>query len=94
MADPHVLEEPHQGAREDRRRVSLNEDLVGPKGAHDVPQAVQRAVQDNMALNPGSDVARFNGSELGRRLRRSLDSDGVNDYQLPPPERYLAAKDD
>ena len=40
-------------------------------------RAVQRAVQDNMALNPGSDVVRFNGAELGRSIRWSMASGRV-----------------
>jgi hypothetical protein len=57
-------------------------------------QAVRRAVQQNMALNPGSDVARFNVAELRRSIRRSLDSGSVNDYPLRPPVPHLAVKDD
>jgi hypothetical protein len=40
-------------------------------------QGVQHAVQDNMALNPGSDVVRFNGAELGRSIRWFMASGGV-----------------
>ena len=46
-------------------------------------QAVQSAVQDNMALHPGSDVARFNGAELGHSIRRFLSVGGIeNQSQL------------
>lgn len=39
--------------------------------------AIQRAVHDNMALNPGSDVTRFNGGDLGRSIRRSMSGSGI-----------------
>lgn len=42
-------------------------------------QVVQGAVYDSMALHPGSDVARFNGGELGRSIRRSLAGGGFED---------------
>ena len=46
-------------------------------------QAVQGVVQNNMAPNPGSDVARFNGVELGRNIRRSIHAIGIeNQSQL------------
>lgn len=46
-------------------------------------QAVQGAVQNNMALDPGSDVARFDGAELGRSIRRSIHNSGIeNQSQL------------
>jgi hypothetical protein len=35
-------------------------------------QAVQSSVQSRMLRLPGSDVARFNGSELGGSIRRSM----------------------
>ena len=40
-------------------------------------RAVQSAVQDSMALNPGSGVARFNGGELARNIRRSMSGSGT-----------------
>lgn len=46
-------------------------------------QAVQGAVQNNMAPNPGSDVARFNSLELGRSIRQSMHSSGSGNQSQP-----------
>ncbi len=46
-------------------------------------QAVRHAVQNDMAPNPGSDVARFNGAELGHSIRRSMRSSGIENRSQP-----------
>ncbi len=43
-------------------------------------RAIRGAVYDNMALNPGSDVTRFNGGELGRSIRRSMPGSAIEDH--------------
>jgi hypothetical protein len=50
-------------------------------------EAVQGAVRGSMALSPGSDVARFNGVELRRSIRRSMYGGGIEDHpHLAVPE--------
>jgi hypothetical protein len=46
VPDPDVLEESHQGGREDGRRVALHEEEVRPVLAHHVPEPVGHPVHD------------------------------------------------